>query len=80
VSSLVLPIFSAQKLLPLSLMGGCVIELELDNANGTFATANNDYEVRWDIVQPMILCDTVTLDPALTRAKVYPSAITTCSR
>ena len=44
LSSLLAPIFSAQKFLPLALMGGIVIEAELDNYNACFAKEDGTYE------------------------------------
>ena len=63
LSQLLLPIFSAMKLLPLSLLGSIVLELELDNADACFSVTG-DYAVSWEIVQPLILVDSLQIDPA----------------
>jgi hypothetical protein len=65
VSQLLAPFFQSQKCLPLSLLGSVVIEAELDNYSSCFSTDDGTYEPVWEIVQPLILCDTVQLDPAL---------------
>jgi hypothetical protein len=65
VTQMLAPIFSAQRFLPVSLMGNLTIELELDNYDACFARDNERYPYAWEIVQPLILVDSVQLDPAL---------------
>ena len=64
LTPLLCPFFSAQKFLPLALMGGIVIELELDSYDACIV--EHDIQLpAWEIVQPMILVDSVQVDPAL---------------
>jgi hypothetical protein len=69
LTQLLCPFFnSSQKLLPMALMGGIVIELELDDLNACFRVLDDPQgtaQVNWQILQPMILVDTVQIDPAL---------------
>jgi len=61
---LLCPFFSQGKMLPLSLLGSLVIELELDDADMCFSTSGNN----WSLVRPMILCDVVQVDPQLSNS------------
>jgi hypothetical protein len=65
VTQLLAPIFQSQRMLPVSLLGNLTIELESDNHNACFATASAEYEPVWEILQPLILVDSIQLDPAL---------------
>ena len=67
LTPLLLPSFQAQKLLPLALIVGLVIELELDTLDAVIQNDNpkDTDPVSWEIVQPMILVDSVQVDPAL---------------
>ena len=68
LTQLLCPFFTgSQKLLPLALCGGLVIELELDDMYACFASvgdADNTAPPNWQIIQPMILVDAVQVDPA----------------
>jgi len=46
-------------------MGNLTLELELDNYDACFSVDNAEYQPIWEIVQPLILVDSVQLDPAL---------------
>ena len=59
VTQLLAPIFQAQQFLPIALMGGLVIELELDNHDACFVTDHGDILPQWEILQPYILVDSV---------------------
>ena len=61
------PFFSQGKMLPLSLLGSCVLELELGGYDDCFKTATNITNL-WEIVRPMVLADLITVDPSLTNS------------
>jgi hypothetical protein len=69
LTQLLCPFFTgSQKLLPLALCGGLVFELQLDAMYACFASvgdADNTAPPNWQFIQPMILVDTVPVDPAL---------------
>ena len=60
------------KMLPLSLLGGIVIELELGDFNDCFL-ADTTQAPSWEITQPEILVDCINVDAAL--ANSYSSAL-----
>lgn len=53
--------FSQGKMLPLSLLGSLVLELEVGEADDAFSGTGND----WSILQPRLLASVLTLDNAL---------------
>ena len=55
---------SSGRLIPVALAGGVVIELELDTYEMCFSIEDG-HQIQWETVQPMILVDTVRIDPAL---------------
>ena len=61
---LLCPFFSQGKMLPLSLLGSLVLELELDDADMCFSGSGTN----WSLVRPMILCDVVQVDPQLSNS------------
>ena len=64
LTPLLCPFFQAQKLLTLALMGGVVIELELDSYDAVIESGDMD-RPSWEVVQPYILVNVVQVDPAL---------------
>ena len=69
LTQLLCPFFSQGKLLPLSLMGAFTIELELGDFQDSFIIQGNGVApVTWAIIQPEILCDTLTVDPSLSNS------------
>jgi len=65
LTQLLAPIFQAQQFLPIALMGGLVIELELDNYDAAFVSEHEEIEPQWEILQPYILVDSIQVDPPL---------------
>ena len=61
---LLCPFFSQGKMLPLSLLGSLMIELELDDADMCFASSGTN----WSLVRHVIFCDTVQVDPQLSNS------------
>ena len=64
LTQLLCPFFNNGKMLPLSLLGGLTLELEIGGLNNAFdipGTSTNS----WEILQPEILCDCIGLDPSL---------------
>ena len=63
LTQLLCPFFNNGKMLPLSLLGGLTLELEIGSINDAFdpGTGTNN----WEILQPEILCDCIGLDPSL---------------
>ena len=70
LTPLLCPFFSQGKLLPLGLMGAITVELELGDFQDCF---NVDETVTWQMIQPEILCDTITVDPSLSNS--YASSL-----
>ena len=64
---LLCPFFSQGKMLPLSLLGSCVLELELGGYDDCF-TAGSNITNMWEIVRPVIFADVITVDPSLTNS------------
>ena len=63
---------STGKMLPLSLLGGITIELELGDIGDCFY-ADTTHAQLWEISQPEILIDTLSVDPSLSNS--YASAL-----
>ena len=61
------PFFSSGKMLPLSLLGSCVLELELGGYDDCFRTGTNITNL-WEIVRPVVFADVITVDPSLTNS------------
>ena len=73
LTQLLCPFFSQGKFLPLSLSGPVTLELELGDFQDCFITQSGVAPVTWSILQPEILCDTLSVDPSLSNS--YASSL-----
>ena len=74
LTQLLCPFFSQVKFLPLSLSGPVTLELELGDFQDCFIVQGNGVApVTWSILQPEILCDTLSVDPSLSNS--YASSL-----
>ena len=65
--SIDVPLFCQGKMLPLSLLGSCVLELELGGYDDCFTTGTNITNT-WEIVRPVVFADVISVDPSLTNS------------
>ena len=61
------PFFSQGKMLPPSLLGSWVLEIELGGYDDCFTTGSNITN-QWEIQRPVIFADVITVDPSLTNS------------
>ena len=65
--------FSQPKLIPLGLTGRITVELELGDFQDCFGVNVDGEQIGWQMIQPELLCDTITVDPSLSSS--YASSL-----
>ena len=65
LTQLLCPFFNNGKMLPLSLLGGITVELQLGDINDAFNKPLSGQVNSWEIQSAELLCDCLSLDPSL---------------